>query len=196
MALYATLTLFKDSLKITAADRDVLLTQALTAASRAVDAHTGRPDDGFTIDASATARSYETAGRTLGTRSGRSKLLVDEIGTLTDLAVATGDGTTWTTTTDYRVDPLTALADGQPITALTALTGWGCDLVRVTARWGWPTVPDVVVQATLIQATRLYRRKDSPEGVAGGGEWGVVRLSRVDPDVGALLAHLTLPGIA
>jgi hypothetical protein len=51
------------------------------------------------------------------------------------------------------------------------------------------------VQATLIQAARLYRRKDSPEGVTGSAEWGVVRLPRIDPDVSALIKDLTLPGI-
>jgi hypothetical protein len=68
--------------------------------------------------------------------------------------------------------------------------------VRVTAKWGWPAVPDTVVQATLIQASRLYRRKDSPEGVLGSAEWGTVRLGRVDPDVYALIQQLILPGMA
>ncbi|MDX2921298.1 hypothetical protein PV370_25695, partial [Streptomyces sp. NE06-03C] len=66
--------------------------------------------------------------------------------------------------------------------------------VQVTARWGWPAVPDEIVQATLIQAARLYKRKDSPEGVTGSAEWGVVRLSRRDPDVWALIEHYVLPG--
>jgi hypothetical protein len=193
---YATLPLFKATVKVTAADRDELLAQALTAAARAVDSYTGRRPAGFTLDEAATARTYEVHGRTVRTRSGWAKLLVDEIGSATGLTVEVGDGTTWTAITGYRTDPGNALADSRPITALTTPGLWGCDLVRVTARWGWPSIPDQVVQATLIQATRLYRRKDSPEGVAGQGEFGVVRLSRIDPDVQALLAHLTLPGIA
>lgn len=196
MALYVTLELFKASLKITSDDRDGALTAALTAASRAVDTHTGRAADGFTLASSAVARQYEVGGNTVATASGRIKLLIDEIGSLDDLAVETGDGTTWTAAADYRVDPLTALAQGMPITALTALAGWGTDLVRVTARWGWPSVPAAIERATLIQATRLYRRKDSPEGVAGQGEFGAIRLSRVDPDVAALLGPYMLPGIA
>ena len=192
---YVSLTLFKKQFNLTAADRDELLSQALTAAARAVDAHTGRRPGGFYLDGTATARQYGVCGRTVRGHDGRHKLLIDDIGSVTGLTVETGDGTTWTTATGHRTDPANALADQQPITGLAAWS-WGTDLVRVTARWGWPAVPDQVVQATLIQATRLYRRKDSPEGVAGGGEWGVVRLSRLDPDVGQLLQHLVLPGIA
>jgi hypothetical protein len=66
--------------------------------------------------------------------------------------------------------------------------------VRVTAKFGWPTVPDDIVQACLIQASRLFKRADSPEGVMGSSEWGVVRLSRRDPDVWALIEPYTLPG--
>jgi hypothetical protein len=55
-------------------------------------------------------------------------------------------------------------------------------------------VPDEVVQATLLQAGRLYRRKDSPEGVTGSADWGMVRLPRLDPDVMALIEPYMLPG--
>lgn len=196
MATYVDLPLFKSSIKITAADRDTLMTQALEAASRAVDAHTGRRDNAFTLDDDPSVRTYNPASRI--TPDGL--LLVDEIGSATGLAVAVGTSAAWVPVTDHETSPDNALADGQPITGLLrTLTGWpliGAERVRVTARWGWPTVPSVVVQATLIQATRFYRRKDNPEGTAGGGEWGTIRLSRVDPDVAALLAHLTLPGFA
>jgi hypothetical protein len=60
--------------------------------------------------------------------------------------------------------------------------------VRVTARWGWPSVPDGVAQAAALLAARLYRRKDSPEGVLGSSEWGAVRVARFDPDVEGLIA--------
>jgi hypothetical protein len=50
----------------------------------------------------------------------------------------------------------------------------------------WPTH---IEQATLIQAARLYKRRNSPEGVAGFGEMGVVRVSTLDPDVEALIGQ-------
>jgi hypothetical protein len=39
-----------------------------------------------------------------------------------------------------------------------------------------------LVEAEIIYAARLYTRKDSPEGVAGWGELGVIRI-RDDPDL-------------
>ena len=50
--------------------------------------------------------------------------------------------------------------------------------------------PDVQ-QAELLLAARLYKRRQSPEGVAGMNEFGVVRISREDWDIKNLLAlHL------
>lgn len=64
------------------------------------------------------------------------------------------------------------------------------DRVQVSARWGWPAVPSAVTQACLIKAARLYHRKDSPQGVAGFGEFGVVRISpKDDPDLCLLLQN-------
>lgn len=61
-------------------------------------------------------------------------------------------------------------------------------LVRVTGTWGWPAVPVDVYQACLLQSGYIVRRKDSPEGVFGINDFGVVRMSgRLDPDVAALL---------
>lgn len=199
MGVYADFEIFKNSLTITPADRDALLEDALEDASRAIDDATDRRADGFTLDVAATARTYAVAGRSVwdcDTR--RWMLLIDEIGSLTDLVVETGDGATWTSVvagTGYRTAPDNALADGKPITALTA-PSWGCDLVRVTARWGWPGVPRSIRRAAMILATRLYRRPGSPEGVAGGSDGAAVRLARQDPDVVTLLQPYQLPGIA
>jgi hypothetical protein len=37
-------------------------------------------------------------------------------------------------------------------------------------------------------ASRLFKRNDSPLGVAGFGDMGVMRVSRFDPDIEALIA--------
>lgn len=50
--------------------------------------------------------------------------------------------------------------------------------------------------AMLMQAGRLYRRRSSPEGVAGFGEFGAVRVSRIDADIEALLAPYLRVGFA
>jgi hypothetical protein len=62
--------------------------------------------------------------------------------------------------------------------------------VQVTAAWGWSADPAAVVNATLIQAARIFKRRTSPEGVVGGfQDFGAVRVSsRMDPDVMDLLA--------
>lgn len=84
-----------------------------------------------------------------------------------------------------------------PIPGGTAGTGRKL-LTEVTGTWGWPAVPAAVVQATRIMVSRIMKRQESPQGVAGFGEFGVVRISRIDPDVLSLLAPYRLldPGIA
>jgi hypothetical protein len=188
---YATLTLLKDALGITDTARDDLLNQALVTASRSADAHTGRR---FYADTSASTRTWPARGRVARDADGEL-LLVDDIASTTDLVVETGDGTTWTAASGYWTDPDNALALGRPITGIRLNTE-ARGRVRVTARWGWPAVPDQVVQATLMQAARLFKRKDSPEGVMGSAEWGPIRVSRIDPDVKALLASFVLPRLA
>ena len=44
-------------------------------------------------------------------------------------------------------------------------------------------------QALLIQTARLWKRRDTPEGVIDFSDLGVVRVSRVDPDVELLLTR-------
>lgn len=44
----------------------------------------------------------------------------------------------------------------------------------------WPTP---VTDAALLQASRLVKRRASPEGVAGMGDFGPVRVSVLDPDI-------------
>jgi hypothetical protein len=194
---YTTVADLKALLRIDVDDTtsDALLTRALASATKFVDRLTGRR---FWLDPTPVARIYRPTLRSMRDRDGEH-LLVDDIGSLDGLVVELGGAGSWTPTTDYEVTPPNALVDGEPVTALSRSTGewdagYGRSRVRVTARWGWPAVPDDVVQATQIQALRLYRRKDSPEGVLGSADWGVMRLGRVDPDVAGLLEGLRNPG--
>lgn len=43
--------------------------------------------------------------------------------------------------------------------------------------------PSPVTDAALLQAARLVKRRASPEGVAGMGDFGPVRVSTMDPDI-------------
>jgi len=192
---YGTLAALKEKLGIEADDtsRDTLLTSALASASRSIDKTCGRR---FWLDAAAVQRTYRLTGRTVCEDDGEL-LVVDDVGSATGLVVETGSGTSWTAVTGYETQPDNALADGKPITGLLRVNGvWGTfrARVRVTARFGWPVVPDDITEASLIQASRLYKRKDSPEGIIGSAEWGVRNLSRRDPDVWALIEPYIIPG--
>ena len=52
------------------------------------------------------------------------------------------------------------------------------DRVKITGTWGWQQVPPEVTQACLIMATQLFKEKDSPWGVAGVGDMGLIRTSQ------------------
>jgi hypothetical protein len=191
---YADLGTLKRQLGLDDTDdsRDALLEQALTAASRSIDRACGRR---FWLDGTTVQRIYRPHGRTVIEPDGTA-LLVDDIGSSTGLVVESGSAAAWSTLTGWEALPDNALAIGRPITGLLRFGSWGIgtNRVRVTARYGWPAIPDEIVQATLIQANRLFKRKDSPEGITGSAEWGVVRLSRRDPDVWNLIEPYVLPG--
>jgi hypothetical protein len=171
-----------------ASEGDDHLTIAASAASRWVHSYTRRD---FNLGTTATARYYDVLHD--GT------VLTDDIGHATILVAtdSSHDGTFATSwaSTDFQAIPLDALTAGEPVTSLAAVGDYTfprvsrrTGLVRVTARWGWPSVPSDVRLATLIQAAKLFKRRESAEGVLGGGDFGLVRVgSRVDPDVAALL---------
>jgi len=177
-------------------NRGTELDAAISTVSRAIDQFCGRV---FWDAGSATARVFR-ADRT-------SVIDVDEFSTAAGLVIATdtgGDGTfdtTWTAS-DYQLEPLNGIRDGRtgwPYRTVRAVAGlsfpvdWqGQARVQITAQWGWAAVPDEVHQACLIWAHRLLRRSESPEGVAGFGDFGAVRLTSVDRDVETLLTPFRL----
>lgn len=195
-ALYASLPQVKSQLsKDTEDDRDDLIEVAIRAASRKIDRLCGRR---FYPDLIVSARTFPVAGRTFAAPYGTG-LYVDDISSLNGLAIAGGSyGNFSSPLTTYYTGPDNALVYGRPITYLAGDAGFysSVNSVQVTARWGWPTIPDEVEAATILLAARLYRRKDSPQGVISSADWGSVRVSRVDPDVENLVAHLILPGFA
>lgn len=194
--LYASLTEVKGSVRIDVADTqdDVELTRALTGASRAVDRVTGRR---FWIDDTASARKLNPANRVLTTTYGESLFLTPDIAELAGLIVEYGDGTTFSTFAGYDTYPEDALIEGWPVTGLVSpfvwWPTWPGTRVRVTAKWGWPSVPADINSATLILARRLFARKDSVAGIMGSQEW-VVNLAKKDPDVQSLIEHFMIPG--
>lgn len=192
---YVTLEELKAQLGIEADDttRDALLNRARSSASGSINTTTGRR---FWIDPDPVQRVFNPRGNVVCEDDG-DLFLVDDIGDVTGMLVETGSGASWSAVTGYETSPDNALADGKPITGLLRPFGtWGIATtrLRVTARFGWPAVPDDIVEAAMILASRLYKRKDSPEGIIGSAEWGVRNLSRRDPDVWALIEPYILPG--
>lgn len=161
------------------------LTRRLAAASGAVESYTGRM---FTLDTEATARVYEP------TRSDR--VHVDDFATTDDMVVKVGRPGSFAVFSDFWVKPHNAPAHGRPYEWVWSDSRFEVSTqstVEVTAVWGWPAVPDEVAEATLIAASRLWSRRDSPTGVAGFGDYGVVRITASDVDVAQLLNPYARP---
>ncbi len=161
----------------------------LDAAEAAVNAYCGRT---FSLAGSASARVFEVE-RT-------DRVYVDDIGSTTDLVVKTGRPGSFTTTltvdTQYWLKPLNAITLGRPyewVWTGSLFTVADYPTVQVTARWGWPSVPADVTEATLLLASRLWSRQSSPTGVAGFGDYGVVRVTASDADVARLLDPYAKP---
>ncbi len=197
---YATLAELKGMRRIPTSDTadDTALQSALTRASRAIDSKANRR---FYRDGVVSARMYRTAGRTVkGHYSGiiweGESLLIDDIASTDGLIIETGDGISWQLVDDCFTEPDNALARGIAITGLRRRFGfwWTGTHARVTAEWGWPAVPDDIVQATLLLANRRFLRRDSPEGTAGWGSAGPVGVSRFDPDVEDLVQPYVVEG--
>ena len=192
---YTTLNAMKSYLSISDNTDDAILETMVESASRSIDRIANRR---FYLDSSASARQYRAYNDVFA--------YVDDIGTTSSLAVALdqdGDGvfeTTLTLNTDYLLDPLTAPSLGRPYTQLTMVnTTYTFPMfpgifsnglrpgVQVTARWGWPSVPDDIEMACQILTADLYKRKDSPGGVLGLGDLGAIRMSPLGRDVTAMV---------
>jgi hypothetical protein len=192
---YATRNQVKAALRIGTADTldDDLIDNCVGAASRLIDGYCNRR---FWQTGTAEARVYQAEDSFYCS--------IDDIaGTALTLRSSTqADGTfdlTWKVS-DYQLEPLNGNLDGltwsyDKIRAVgdylfpTVNANYGEQaLVQVTAIFGWPSVPEPVTQATIIQASRIFKRYDSPLGVAGFGDLGAIRVSRfLDPDMAQLV---------
>jgi len=191
--LYAALAELRSVRRVDDTADDSTLETRLERASRAIDTRCLGDGGHFYADTVATARTYRIAGRVTRGEDG-ALLLVDDISSTTGLVVEVGNGTTWTTIIDYSTSPDNAIARGRPITALRRNYGYWSPYThaRVTAAWGWPSVPSNVAEATLLLANRRFMRRDSPEGVAGWSDQGPFRVSRFDSDIEDLLGSFAL----
>ena len=179
---YATVPELKAYVSIPADDTvdDTELAGKITAASRSIDDHCHRQFG--QVDAPE-ERVFTAQARARG-----AVVIVDDLMDVTGLAIES-DGTT---VTAERLTPRNAPAKGRPYTRLWLPRGVTCEVdgIAVTALWGWSAVPATIKEATLLQASRLLKRRDAPFGVAGSPELGseIRLLAKVDPDV-AVMVH-------
>lgn len=182
---YATTTDLKAFVRITDTADDAVLAQAISAASRAIDLYCNRQ---FGKTDGLEARYYTGHWER---RIARWIIPIDDVMAVSGFAVQTTSGIVDL----YTFKEANAAAKGRPWTYLVVDTNAAnkptCkpDDVTITAQWGWSSVPTAVKEATLLQASRFFARKDSPYGIAGSPDVGSeLRLLRVlDPDVGVIL---------
>jgi hypothetical protein len=184
---YATLAQVKAALRITDSVDDALLEMAIESGSRAIDGYANR--------------SFYSQGSAVRIFTPNDNFLteIDDLVTLTLLETKTDDDSAFDTifaADDYQLEPLNGRVDGLavPFNFIRAVGDYLFTqfeqeaTVRVTGVWGWPSVPISITQATVIQASRIYKRLDSPLGVAGISDIGIMRVSnRLDPDVAQLV---------
>lgn len=194
---YVSLAELKNARKIPLSDTadDAALMRALERASRAIDDRCGRR---FYLDGDASARILGTRGRIVRDYDGGGDtLLIPDAGAEPTLVEASDDRVTWSTITGWFSLPDGAAVDSLAITGIQRdRASWDARWMRVTAKWGWPAIPEPIANAALLLANRRFGRRDSPEGVSGWGNEGAIRVSRFDPDIEDLVSPYVLPGFA
>jgi hypothetical protein len=185
---YATLAQVKAALRIPSADvvDDALIEMAVESASRMIDAECDR---NFYSSGTATRDFTPDDAYTVST---------DDLTSIASVKIDDeGDYTYRITlaTSDFQTEPLNQRVSGNffPITRLRMVGDYLLPIwnkqatVRIEGVYGFVPVPPQVTQATVIQSSRIFKRLDSPLGVAGFGDMGAIRVGKVDPDVAMLI---------
>jgi hypothetical protein len=183
---YCTLADVKAALRITDSVDDSLLEMAVESASRLIDGYAYR----YFYNAGTATRDFVAEDSYL--------TIIDDLISITQLRATDEIGSDYVTWSpdDYQLRPVNGKIDGLtvPFTSILSTDDLLFNikgeqaLVEVTGVWGWPAVPIAIKQATIIQASRIYKRLDSPLGVAGFGDLGAIRVGRaLDPDVEQLV---------
>jgi hypothetical protein len=185
---YCTLADVKAALRLQDTVDDVLLENSINSASRMIDQYCNRY---FYSGQAGEVRYYQA--------NDGFTCWIDDAQTITEVKTASVDPTIYDTTwdvSDYQVLPINRIANGgyYPITALTATDNYlfpvwaDIALVKVTGTFGFPSIPEPIKFAAIIQASRLYKRLESPLGVAGVSDIGIMRVgANIDGDVAQLI---------
>lgn len=167
----------KDRLEINDEDDENRLDGAVWAASRGIDDFCQRQ---FNDAESASTRVFRAASGCLA--------IVDDFHTTAGLVVkidADDDGEYETTlsSSEYECQPLNGVVGGVPgwpywklrAVGARAFPGYRRAGLQVTARWGWAAVPKPVTEACRVAAEELFKLRDTPFGIGGYGDFGIVR---------------------
>jgi hypothetical protein len=185
---YCTLADVKAALRITDTIDDALLENSINSASRMIDQYCNRY---FYSSSAGEVRYYKANDGFV--------CWIDDAQSITELKTSSTDplifDTTWDVA-DYQVLPANRWANGAyyPITGITATDNYlfpvwaDIALVKVTGQFGWSSVPEPIKFACIIQASRLFKRLESPLGVAGVSDIGIMRVgANIDGDVAQLI---------
>ena len=190
---YITLSDLKATLNLTGNDyADSDLTAAIMAASYAVDKMTNRR---FWLDAGTdNVRLYTPE------RGQLHSVDIDDLVVLTSLKTDEDGSYTyadsWVQNRDFMLAPYNAAADGEPWTSFEVLKlttqyqlyPWIPASIQITGQFGWPTIPNGVVEATTILSARLFKlSREAPFGIASYGD-AVMRIAKNDPGAVMLLS--------
>lgn len=193
---YATLTAAKLALGINDLTDDRDIEACVEAASRQIDDHCGKGRK-FFHDATVVARSYYP--------DDEDECWVDDISTTTGLVVKVDlddDGTfetTLTLGTDFILAPVNAAAEypARPYTQIKLLTNSrtlfyelasGRPFLQVTAKFGWPAVPESVERACVMQTRNVFKAMQAQNGLVQIAVDGTaVRMPTIDPMARMLL---------
>jgi hypothetical protein len=180
---YSTLNELKARLTISDSQDDSMLEACIEVASRQIDAFTG-------------TRFYQASESRYYTPLDALCCAIDDCTNVTSVYQDLQTDRSYSdqfAATDYDLGPYNAALDGKPYQQIL-ITPQAVKsfivmprAVKVTGSFGWSSsAPIAVKQACLLQAAMLFRRKDAPFGVAGGGEVGQ-QLSQANMDPAARL---------
>ena len=185
---YCTLADVKAALRITDTVDDALIENSINSASRMIDQYCNRY---FYSGSPGEVRYYQASDGFI--------CLIDDAQAITEIKTSSTDplifDTTWQAA-DYQLLNPNQRANGaySPYYAITATDNllfpvWAeIALVKVTGTYGWQYTPEPIKFATIIQASRLFKRLESPLGVAGVSDIGIMRVgANIDGDVAQLI---------
>jgi hypothetical protein len=181
--------------------RDTALTKVALRASRAIDRVAGLEDGAFAVGAD-TTRYFTGKGVELriGMLAAVPTSVAIALSGIVDNVSGTGGTYTALATTDYWLEPFNAAARGKPYRQITldVLSGdyssWFGFVkgVKVVGMFGYSTtsgVPEDIIEATIIQAMRYYKRGQAAfAGVSGSERLGKLKHSgKLDPDIALIV---------